>query len=105
MQIDTHALIGQFAADFVASARELEKVKETAAPSTRQSIAIVRLLSTKYFKNRKLVEADFIDAAIVTSYPRVQKIAEEIAKDTIRKLTTHYIPNQCERKIEFKRDC
>ncbi|MGA2682488.1 MAG: hypothetical protein ABSF44_11900 [Candidatus Bathyarchaeia archaeon] len=93
MQVDTHALIGQFAADFVASFRELEKVKEIAAPSTRQSIAIARLLSAKYIKNRELLEADFVDAAVVTSYPRVQKIAEEIAKDTIRKLAKQNTSN------------
>ncbi len=93
MQVDIHSLITQFSADFVESFRELEKVKENAAPSTRQSIAIARLLLAKYLKKRELIEADFVDAAIVTSYPRVQKIAEEIAKDTIRKLINHNTSN------------
>ncbi|MGD0072297.1 MAG: hypothetical protein ABSB71_12145 [Candidatus Bathyarchaeia archaeon] len=90
MQIEMEALIEQFAVEFVASFREIDKARGTVMPSTRQSIAIAKLLSARYMKNRKIDETDFIEAAVVTSFPKVQKVAEEIAKETLQKLKHVY---------------
>ncbi len=86
MQIEVHELIEQFAVEFVLRFRELGQGKDMTIPSTRQSIAIAKFLSYKYFKNQKLSEEDFVDAAVITSFPKIQKTAEEVAKETYVKL-------------------
>lgn len=93
MQIEAYELIKQFAVDFVVRFRELSQSKDVIIPSSRQSIAIAKLLSYKYFKNRKLISQDFIDAAIATSYPKTQTKAEEVAKETYEKLILKFRPN------------
>lgn len=88
-----HELIEQFAVDFVLKFRELSQGKDVTIPSSRQSIAIAKLLSCKYFKNRKLSSQDFIDVAVVTSYPKIQRKAEEVAKETFENLILKFKPN------------
>ena len=63
MQVEMEGFIEKFAVEFVSRFREHQKVRETAMPSTRQTIAIARLLSARYLKNHKLTDNDFIEAA------------------------------------------
>lgn len=93
MQIELNEFIEQFAVEFVSKFRELGKGKDMTIPSTRQSIAIAKLLSARYMKKGKLSGADFVNAAIVTSFPKVQKTAEEVAKDTYARLISKMKPN------------
>ncbi len=93
MQIEAHELIEQFSVEFVNNFREQSQGKDVTIPSTRQSIAISKLLSYRYFKNNKLRAEDFVDAAVVTSFPKIQKIAEEVAKETYAKLILKIKPN------------
>lgn len=86
MQIETEGFIEKFAAEFICRFRRHSKVQETAMPSTRQAIAIAKLLSARYMKKRKLTDTDFIEVAVVTAPPKVQKIAEEVAEETLSKM-------------------
>ena len=85
--------IEQFAVEFVSKFRELGQGKGMTIPSTRQAIAIAKLLTARCIKNGKLSGAEFVDAAVVTSFPKVQKAAEEVAKDTFARLFSKMKPN------------
>ncbi len=78
--------IAKFAVEYAVRFREQPKVRETAMASTRQTIAIAKLVFARYMKNGELTDNDFMEAAVVTSHPSVQKIAEEVAKETLTKL-------------------
>ncbi len=86
MQIEPNVFIEQFTVEFVSKFRELRQGKDMTIPSTRQAIAIAKLLSARYIKQGKLSGEDFANVAVVTSFPNVQKIAEEVAKDTFTRL-------------------
>ena len=86
VRIEPNVFIEQFAVEFVSKFRELGQGKDMAIPSTRQSIAIAKLLSARYMKHGKLSGEDFVNTAVVTSFPKVQKTAEGVAKDTFSRL-------------------
>jgi hypothetical protein len=86
VQIELNVLIEHFAVEFVSKFRELGQGKDITIPSMRQSIAIAKLLSARYMKHGKLNGEDFVNTAVVTSYPIAQKTAEGVAKDTFSRL-------------------
>jgi len=93
VQIELNEFIEQFAAEFVSKFRDLGQGKDMAIPSARQSIAIAKLLSARYVKNGKLDKADFVNSAVVTSFPKSQEMAAEVAKDTFSRLISKIKPN------------
>jgi hypothetical protein len=52
-------------------------------PSIRQTEAIPKLLSVRYFRNGKISNMDFLEVAVFTTNPEDQDIAREIAEDII----------------------
>ena len=52
-------------------------------PSIRQTEAIPKLLSARYFRNGKIGNMDFLEVAVFTTNPEDQDIAREIAEDII----------------------
>jgi hypothetical protein len=86
LQVEMEDFIAKFAVEYVVRFREHTIIREAAMASTRQAIAIAKLVFARYMKNGELTDNDFMEAAVVTSHPSVQKIAEEVAKETLTKL-------------------
>jgi len=54
-----------------------------APPSIRQTHAIPKLLSARYFRNGNISHLDLVEVAIFTTNPEDQNIAREVAEDII----------------------
>ena len=70
-----------FAYEFVSRLRKEPDIKTN--PSLRQTQAVARILSARYFRNGKLTLDDFVDAAVVTTYPPDQPLARRLAEDIL----------------------
>ncbi|TFG13848.1 VWA domain-containing protein [Candidatus Thorarchaeota archaeon] len=70
-----------FSHEFVTRMRRSEEVRFY--PSVRQTQAIPKFLSARYFKQGGLSLDDFVDAAVFTTHPPDQKIARKIAEDIL----------------------
>ncbi len=89
-----------FAYEFVARMRTRDDIQ--VKPTIRQSLAIPRLLISRYFRKGSLVLDDFINAAVFTSYPADQEIAHLVAEEVIfGSATLDQVPNQ-EIRVESK---
>ncbi len=73
--------VPEFSHEFVTRMRRSEEVR--LYPSVRQTQAIPKFLSARYFKKGELSLDDFVDAAVFTTHPPDQKIAREIAEDIL----------------------
>jgi len=71
-----------FAAEFITRIRDSPVIPEAFKPSTRQPIAIAKLLSAKLMRQHRLQQTDFIEAAVVTSNVEIKADAEKIAVET-----------------------
>ncbi|MBD3341491.1 MAG: VWA domain-containing protein [Candidatus Lokiarchaeota archaeon] len=68
----------QFAIEFIYQMRR-NSFRLINIPSTRQAIAIPKLISAMYYRKNCLIPDDFIKAAVITTPIEDQKIAKEIA--------------------------
>ncbi len=87
MSIDVQIDIARFAAEFNNRIRKSPLIPEAFKPSTRQPIAIAKLLSARYMKNQKLTDNDFIEATIVTSHVDIRTDVERLAWEMLADLT------------------
>ncbi|MHA1804006.1 MAG: VWA domain-containing protein [Promethearchaeota archaeon] len=71
-----------FAIEFIYRMRKL-KDKLLYPPSTRQAIAIPKLLTAMYYRKINLIPEDFINAAVITTPIEDQEIAEKVAFEII----------------------
>jgi len=72
----------KFSAEFIYRMRKIRK-KLKNLPSTRQAVAIPKLITATYYRKNILVPEDFIKAAVITTPIEDQKIARKIAYDII----------------------
>lgn len=87
LSADAQVDIARFAAEFTSRIRKSPVIPKAFKPSTRQPIAIAKLLSARYLKNHRLLNDDFIEAATVTSYVDIRTDVERIARETLVDLT------------------
>jgi hypothetical protein len=73
--------VPEFSHEFVTRMRRSEEVRFY--PSVRQTQAIPKFLSARYFKKGELSLDDFVDAAVFTTHPPDQRIARHIAEDIL----------------------
>lgn len=71
-----------FTVEFIYRMRQLKK-KLRNLPSTRQAIAIPKLLTAMYYRKVRLIPDDFIKAAVITTPVEDQDIARQVAFDII----------------------
>jgi len=71
-----------FTVEFIYRMRKL-KEKLLNLPSTRQAIAIPKLLTAMYYRKVMLIPDDFIKAAVITTPIEVQDIAKQVAFEII----------------------
>jgi hypothetical protein len=71
-----------FAIEFIYRMRR-NKARLQNIPSTRQAIAIPKLITAIYYRKLNLIPDDFIRAAVITSPIEDQSIAQEIAFNII----------------------
>lgn len=76
----------KFAEEFCNSIRISTAIPEAFKPSSRQPIAIARLLTTKLLRQQGLVKQDYAEAAVVTSHLEIREEAETIAFQTYTSL-------------------
>ncbi|MHA1190911.1 MAG: vWA domain-containing protein [Promethearchaeota archaeon] len=67
-----------FTVEFIYRMRKTQK-KLLNIPSTRQAVAIPKLLTAMYYRKNNLLHEDFITAAVITTPIEDQNIAKEIA--------------------------
>ncbi|MHA1703867.1 MAG: hypothetical protein ACTSWK_16550, partial [Promethearchaeota archaeon] len=67
-----------FTVEFIYRMRKTQK-KLLNIPSTRQAVAIPKLLTAMYYRKNNLLHEDFITAAVITTPIEDQNIAREIA--------------------------
>ena len=73
----------KFAVEFVSKMRDHPMILNPFKPSPRQAIALTNLLQMKLLKSGELTENDYILHAVITSYPEVQPIAQEVAEEIL----------------------
>ncbi len=71
-----------FTVEFIFQMRKTQK-KLLNVPSTRQAVAIPKLLTAMYYRKVTLVPEDFIKAAVITTPIEDQEVARQIAFDII----------------------
>jgi Mg-chelatase subunit ChlD len=86
LSTEVHIDIKRFAAEFNQRIRKSPLIPEAFKPSTRQPIAVAKLLSTRYMKNGRLSDHDFVEAAVVTSHANIRANVERLAIDTLADL-------------------
>lgn len=70
-----------FAVDFTRAMRRQKTAKWV--PSLRTSLAIPRLLTARWFRNRELAPKDFVEVAVMCTPPQDQDLAEAVARALI----------------------
>ncbi len=71
-----------FTVEFIYRMRKTQK-KLLNIPSTRQAVAIPKLLTAMYYRKNNLLHEDFITAAVITTPIEDQDIAREIANEIL----------------------
>ncbi len=71
-----------FSVEFIYRMRKSQK-RLLSIPSTRQAVAIPKLLTAMYYRKGRLIPDDFVKAAVITTPVEDQKIAHQIAFDMI----------------------
>ncbi len=71
-----------FTVEFIYRMRKTQK-KLLNIPSTRQAVAIPKLLTAMYYRKNSLLHEDFITAAVITTPIEDQNIAREIANEIL----------------------
>ncbi|MHA1239553.1 MAG: VWA domain-containing protein [Promethearchaeota archaeon] len=71
-----------FTVEFIYRMRRTQK-RLLNIPSTRQAVAIPKLLTAMYYRKNNLLHEDFITAAVITTPIEDQNIAKEIAKEIL----------------------
>ncbi|MHA1534276.1 MAG: hypothetical protein ACTSP8_06040 [Promethearchaeota archaeon] len=71
-----------FTVEFIYRMRRTQK-RLLNIPSTRQAVAIPKLLTAMYYRKNNLLHEDFITAAVITTPIEDQDIAKEIAKEIL----------------------
>ncbi|MBY9004323.1 MAG: VWA domain-containing protein [Candidatus Lokiarchaeota archaeon] len=71
-----------FTVEFIYRMRKTQK-KLLNIPSTRQAVAIPKLLTAMYYRKNNLIHEDFITAAVITTPIEDQNIAREIANEIL----------------------
>ena len=71
----------RFAVDFTRAMRRQKTAKWV--PSLRTSLAIPRLLTARWFRNRTIAPKDYLEAAVMCTPPQDQDLAEAIARALI----------------------
>jgi len=71
-----------FTVEFIYRMRKTQK-KLLNVPSTRQAVAIPKLLTAMYYRKNNLLHEDFITAAVITTPIEDQSIARGIANDIL----------------------
>ncbi|MHA2181811.1 MAG: hypothetical protein ACXAAH_10340, partial [Promethearchaeota archaeon] len=71
-----------FTVEFIYRMRKTQK-KLLNIPSTRQAVAIPKLLTAMYYRKSNLLHEDFITAAVITTPIEDQNIAREIANNIL----------------------
>lgn len=76
----------KFAEEFCNGIRISKTIPEAFKPSSRQPIAIARLLTTKFMRKTKLTEQDYVEAAVITSHLEIRDDAQIAALMTYTRL-------------------
>lgn len=72
----------RFAEEFCLLMRDSQSIPEAFKPSSRQPIAISRLLATRLLRKQDLVEQDYVEAAVITSHLETRTEAQLLAVKT-----------------------
>jgi len=69
----------KFAEEFCKSIRVSNTIPEAFKPSSRQPIAISRLLTTRFLRKKDLAQQDYVEAAVITSHLEIRDEAQSVA--------------------------
>jgi hypothetical protein len=72
----------KFAEEFCNVIRVSNTVPEAFKPSSRQPIAIARLLTTRFMRKKELAQQDYVEAAVITSHLEIRDEARSAALTT-----------------------
>jgi len=91
----------KFAEEFCNTIRVSNTIPKAFKPSSRQPIAIARLLTTKLLRKNGLVKQDYVETAVITSQLEIREEAESAALKIYARLLAPMRENLKEMAIEL----